>query len=308
MKKHFLIIFLLPFLCIGQEYVDLFKIGYRQTLENDFKDLESSTNVKSFKAGFTLPLPISKNHALVTGSDFGLSRLQLFSEAEYTNLYSTSITLGLVSTWSEKWSTTLALLPKIASDYKNISGDDFYLGGIALIKLKKKENFFYRFGIYASQEAFGVFATPILGWYYLSPNRKFEMDLSLPIKGDVSYDLGATTLGMDYFGISRSYNVHYDNMPTMYADLSSVEFATYLQFNVFKENVLLRTKLGYSSDNYEMYATGDKMDLAISAFSIGDERNQLNPSLEGSIFMRLEMIYRFHLPKSKSNVSYLKNK
>lgn len=307
MRKSVLIIFFLPFFCLGQEYIDLFKIGYGQTFKNEFEDIDGSTSIKSFKTGLTVPIPISENQTLITGADFSFNRLQLFPEAHFTSLYSTFLTLGLASTWSEKWSTTFVLLPKIASDYKQISSDDFYLGGIGILKYKKSENLMYRIGFYASQEAFGIFATPILGLYYLSPDKKFEMDLSLPIKGDINYNLGAATIGIDYFGISRSFNLHYDNMPAMYADLSSTEFATYLQFKVFDESVLLRTKLGYASDDYKVYAKDDKIDFALSAFRFGDNRTQLNPSLAGSVFVRLEMIYRYDLSKSSSKSSASKN-
>ncbi|MDC8000949.1 DUF6268 family outer membrane beta-barrel protein [Aequorivita todarodis] len=302
MKRLLLLTFLFPFFSSAQEYVDLFRIGYGQTLNNSFEGVDSSTSVTSFEAGITFPVVLNENQALITGADFSSNKLQLFPEAEYTSLYSANIKLGLASTWSEKWSTTLVLLPKLASDYKAISGDDFYFGGFALLKLKKNENLKYRFGVYASQEAFGLFTTPILGWYYLSPNKRFEMDMSLPIAADVSYKLGLTTLGMDYFGIGRSYNVHYENLPTLYADLSSLEFAGYLQFNALEESVLLRAKVGYSSNNYEMYAEDDKIDLGVSAFSFGDDRTQLNPSLNGGIFLKFEAIYRFHIagnPKSQ---------
>lgn len=298
MKKLLLLTFLFPFFSSAQEYVDLFRIGFGQTINNNFEGVDSSTNVKFFDAGLTFPVVLNENQAIITGADININNVQLFPEAEYTGLYSTNLKLGLASTWSEKWSTTIVFLPKIASDYKNISGNDFYLGGFALLKLKKNENLKYRFGIYASQEAFGLFTTPILGWYYLSPNKKFEMDMSLPISADVSYKLGSTTLGMDYFGIGRSYNVHYENLPTIYADLSSLEFAGYLQFNALEESVLLRAKVGYSSNNYEMYAEGDKMDLGVSAFSFGDGRTQLNPSLNGGIFLKFEAIYRFHIRKN----------
>ena len=295
MKKLLFLTFLLPFFSSAQEYVDLFRIGYGQTFNNNFEGFDNSTNVKSFDVGFTFPVVINKNHALITGADFSSNNLQLFPDTESTSLYSTNIKLGLASTWSEKWSSTIVLLPKIASDYKNISGDDFYFGGFALLKLKKNENLKYRFGIYATQEAFGIFTTPILGWYYLSPNKRFEMDMSLPISADVSYKLGITTIGMDYFGIGRSYNVHYKNLPTLYADLSSLEFAGYLQFNALEESVLLRAKLGYSSNNYEMYEEGEKLDLGVSAFSFGDDRTQLNPSINGGVFLKFEAIYRFHI-------------
>ncbi|SRX52434.1 DUF6268 family outer membrane beta-barrel protein [Aequorivita sp. CIP111184] len=301
MKKLLLLILLIPFFISAQEYVDIFRIGYGQTLNNNFEAVDSSTNVKSFEAGLTFPIVINENQALITGADFSSNNLQLFPEAEYTSLYSTNLKLGLASTWSEKWSTTIVLLPKIASDYKNISSDDFYLGGFALLKLKKNENLKYRFGIYATQEAFGFFTTPILGWYYLSPNKRFEMDMSLPISADVSYKLGVTTVGVDYFGIGRSFNVHYENLPKLYADLSSLEFAGYLQFNTLEESVLLRAKFGYSSNNYEMYAEGEKIDLGVSAFSFGDDRTQLNPSLNGGVFLKFEAIYRFHIKEKTTS-------
>ena len=294
-KKVFLFLIVFPWISFSQEYVDLLRIGYGQTFNNEFEGIDSSTNVKSFEAGITFPIVLNENHALITGADFSSNKLQLFPEAEYTSLYSTNLKLGMASNWSEKWSTTIVLLPKIASDYKNISSDDFYFGGFALLKLKKNENLKYRFGVYASQEAFGLFTTPILGWYYVSPNKRFEMDMSLPISADVNYKLGMTTVGVDYFGIGRSYNVHYKNAPTVYADLSSLEFAGYLQFNALEESILLRAKLGYSSNNYEVYADGEKMDLGVSAFSFGDDRTQLNPSLNGGFFFKMEAIYRFHI-------------
>ncbi len=297
MKKLLLFLFLFPFFSISQEYVDIFRIGYGQTFNNNFEDVQKSTHVEFFDAGLTLPVVLNENQALITGADISINKVQLFPDAKFSTLYSTNLKLGLASTWSEKWSTTLVLLPKIASDYKNISGKDFYLGGFALLKLKRNKNLKYRFGLYASQEAFGLFTTPILGWYYLSPNERFEMDMSLPISADLSYKFGATTVGMDYFGIGRSYRIHYQNTPTLYADLSSLEFAGYLQFNALKETVLLRAKAGYSSNNYEVYAQGDRMDLGVSAFSFGDDRTQLNPSLNGGFFLKFETIYRFHIKK-----------
>ncbi|WP_339701202.1 DUF6268 family outer membrane beta-barrel protein [uncultured Marixanthomonas sp.] len=296
MKKLLLLLLLVPMLTFAQDYVDIFRIGYGETFNNDFEGTNSSTSIRSFEVGLTFPVVLNDNHALITGADFSANNLQLFPEAERTSLYSTNIKLGLASTYSERWSSTIVLLPKIASDYNDISSDDFYLGGFALLKLQKKENLIYRFGVYGSQEAFGFFTTPIIGWYYLSPNKKFEMDMSLPISADVSYDLGKTTIGMDYFGIGRSFNIKKENQPDTYVDLSSLEFAAYWQFNFLDKSVLLRTKLGYSSNNYEVYTDGETIDLGLSAFSFGDDRTQLNPEMKGGFFAKIEAIYRFNLP------------
>ncbi|WP_347373476.1 DUF6268 family outer membrane beta-barrel protein [Aequorivita sp. Q41] len=301
MKKIIFLLLFIPWITFSQEYVDIFRLNYGQTFNNNFEGVTSSTYVKSFEAGLTFPVVINEKHAIITGADFSRNNLQLFPDTEFVSLYSTNIKLGMASTWSEKWSTTIVLLPKIASDYNHISSDDFYLGGFAVLKLKKNENLKYRFGVYASQEAFGLFTTPILGWYYMSPNKRFEMDMSLPISAAVSYKLGITTIGIDYFGIGRSYNVQYKNNPTVYADLSSLEFASYVQFNALEESVLIRAKLGYSSNNYEMYAAGDKQDLGVSAFSFGDDRTQLNPALNGGVFLKFEAVYRFHIKEAKKD-------
>ncbi len=298
MKKLLFALLLFPCLAIAQDYVDLFKIGYGETFNNNFEGTTSSTSVKSFETDLTFPVVLNEKNALITGAAFSRNNLQLFPEAEFTSLYSTTLKLGLASTYNDKWSSTIVLLPKIASDYKNISGDDFYFGGFAILKLQRKENLIYRFGFYGSSEAFGIFSTPIIGWYYLSPNGKFEMDMSLPIAADINYTCGSFTYGIDYFGIGRSFNISNVNA---YVDLSSLEFASYLQFNALDKSVLLRAKFGYSSNDYEVYTEGDKIDFGLSAFSFGDDRTQLNPSIKGSVFLKFEAIYRFTISSEKDN-------
>ncbi len=286
----------------SQDYVDLFRIGYGQTFNNHFEGSSSNTQVDTFEADLVFPVPLSEKHTLITGGSFSKNRLQLFPESSYVNLFSTALKLGLASTYTSKWSSTFVFLPKIASDYQNITSDDLYFGGFAMLKYRKRDNLLFRFGAYASQEAFGVFATPIFGWYYLSNNKKFEMDMSLPIAADINYSLGHITIGMDYFGIGRSFNLTETNSPNLYVDLSSLEFASYVQFNTLEKSVLLRAKLGYSSNDYEVYALQDNIDFGLSAFSFGDNRTQINPTLLGGVFLKFEAIYRFHFLGKKEDL------
>jgi hypothetical protein len=298
LKKLLIALLLFPCLVIAQDYVDLFKIGYGETFNNNFEGTASSTRVKSLEADLTFPVVLNEKNALITGAAFTRNNLQLFPVSEFTSLYSTTFKLGLASTYNDKWSSTIVLLPKIASDYKNISGNDFYFGGFAVLKLQKKENLIYRFGFYGSSEAYGIFSTPIIGWYYLSPSGKFEMDMSLPIVADINYTCGSFTYGIDYFGIGRSFNITNTNT---YVDMSSLEFASYLQYNAFDKSVLLRAKFGYSSNDYEVYTKGDEIDFGLSAFSFGDDRTQLNPSISGGLYLKFEAVYRFDITSEKDN-------
>ncbi len=164
MKQLIFCLVFLPITLIAQEYVDVFKFGYSYSDQAKFKDTNENTSINAFNAAVTLPIKLSSKHVFLTGVDFSSHNLWLSPEYnQSTTLYNTIVKVGLATTFTEKWSTTLVLLPKIASDYKIISGDYFNFGTYAIAKLKKSEHFKFRFGLYASTELFGVFATPIIG-------------------------------------------------------------------------------------------------------------------------------------------------
>jgi len=266
------------------------------TSGNSFEGTSESTDVSSFEANLSIPIVLNKNTALITGAIFSSNRLQLYPsengiETPYTNLYSTTLKIGLDANFNDKWGMTLVLLPKLASDYFHISSNDLFIGGFGILKLKKHENVFYRFGLYSSAEAFGFYTTPIFGWYSLSKNKKLEMDMYLPISADINYTFGKFTYGFSYFGIGRSFNIEEDNSQT-YVQLNALEFAGYAQLNNVIKNVHLRAKLGYSTDDYEVHEYGDKIGFGFIAFNFNDDREQLNPKISGSIFFKLELMYR----------------
>lgn len=294
LKKLICITFLLPAILSAQNYVDLVTLGYSQTFNNSFEELQEDTNVISYEVDLTLPLVLNDKHTIVSGALFSRNHLQLAPNAPFTSLYSTTLKVGLASTWNEKWSTTVVALPKIASDYKDLDGNDFLIGGIALLKFQKKDNLIYKFGLYGSQEHFGFFTVPIVGWYYMSPNNQFEMDMSLPVAADINYTHNSITYGVDYSGIGRSFNIDKNNSNT-YVDMSSLEFASYVQFNLMDRSLLLKAKLGYSSNAYELYPQGETIDLGLAAFTFGDKREPLNPNINGSLLFKVEAVYRFNI-------------
>ena len=151
MKQLIFCLVFLPITLIAQEYVDVFKFGYSYSDQAKFKYTNENTSINAFNAGVTLPIELSSKHVFLTGVDFSSHNLWLSPEYnQSTTIYNTIVKVGLATTFTEKWSTTLVLLPKIASDYKTISGDDFNFGIYAIAKLKKSEHFKFRFGLYAS--------------------------------------------------------------------------------------------------------------------------------------------------------------
>ena len=82
-------------------------------------------------------------------------------------------------------------------------------------------------------------------------------------------------------------------------DVSSLDFALYAQIAALENSVLLRAKLGYATTDFEVYQQGDTVPFTLSAFSFGDNRTQLNPTISGGLYFRVEALYRFHLGNPK---------
>lgn len=299
MKKIAFLFLLIHFNVCAQFHTDIFKMSYAETFKNNFKDSLNSTHIYSINTELTIPIKINDKHAIISGIDYSKSHLQLSPNDEFSDLKNTVFKLGMASQWDEKLSSSIVLLPRFSSDKGKLKDEFFFLGLYATVRWMKNENFGWRLGFYGSTEAYGIFTTPIIGWVYKSPDERFEMDMSLPIKGDLSYKFGRVSVGADYYALSRSFKLYPENKPELYSDLNSIRISSYLQLNTFQDKLLLRAKIGYSSDNYEVYDNKEKKLIKLSAFKFGDKRKQLNPDLESSPYFSVEAVYRFHLGSGK---------
>lgn len=283
---------------VAQNYVDLLTIGYGQSFNNNFEDIPGSTNVDYLDLDLTIPIPISDKYTFITGPIYNTNRLEFFPGGNFSTVFSTLLKIGLVTNHSDKWTSQVAFLPRLSSDYFNITSNDIQYGGIVILSHKKSEKFAYKFGIYSSTEAFGVIVSPFFGWYYLSNNKRFSMDVLVPISFDINYAFNKVTLGVDYNGVGRTYNIN-ENNAGLYAHQSSIKFTSYAQLNILNKSVLLRAKWGYATNNFEIFQQGDRVDLALPGFQIGDDRTQLNSNIDAGFLFEFEAIYRFNIPQKK---------
>ena len=296
-KKLISILFLfLSQLSNSQRYVDLFSINYGKSVATSYENISQTTTITNLDADLTLPIKLNEKNAIITGIDFSNDFLQLFPDSNYNNLYLTRIKAGINITHSEHWSGTYIFLPKISSDYINLSLEDLYIGGVAVLKYKKRENLSYKFGLYVGNEAFGLFISPLIGLYYLSPNSRFEMNLYLPSNADLNYCLtNKTKIGSDFVARGKSFKLTTEGLRSSYVENNSLEFSAYLQNNSLNKNMLLRLKIGYSTNSFEVYPIDQKIAFATTLFKFGDNRTQLNNTLSSSAFVKIEAIYRLDI-------------
>ena len=293
---YFSFFFLLfSFLSFGQDYVDLARFHYINTPQNNFDSIGGSTNIEEFGADITLPIKLNDDNAILTGFYLEKINLKLDSGADYRSISTVNLKVGFNRNHSEKWNGTYMLLPKISSDFKNLTGKDFQIGGVILMKYKKSETFKYHIGVYANNDLFSVLISPLLGFYYKSPNDKFEANFTLPIWADMNYGLtNWLNAGINFLANTRTYNLSNDNA---YLTKATNELYGYLQFK-FKKSILLQTKVGYSlGRTYEAYGSNDKVDLNIWGINFNDNRTILNNTFKDGVIFKLRLIYRFNIEK-----------
>lgn len=293
MKLFCVILFLIAGQLSAQNYVDLLKLHMAQTPENSFDSIDGTTAIQEFGADLTLPIVLANENAIVTGLVYENINLKLHPEASSTTLTTLNLKVGYNVIHSDKLTASYILLPKISSDMESIGSKDFQIGGVALFKLKKTDNFKYHFGLYANQDLFGPFLVPLLGFYYKSENDKLEINATLPVWADINYSLNNWfRMGANFSAVVRSYHLSESNA---YVVKKSNDLFGYLQFHLTK-SILLQTKVGYTiGRSYNAYQDADKTSLGVSAFRFGDDRTQLNPTFEDGIVYRARLIYRFHL-------------
>ncbi|SHM37734.1 DUF6268 family outer membrane beta-barrel protein [Flavobacterium xinjiangense] len=302
MKKKIiqLLFLILPFLCSAQEYIDLFSVNYGKSQEKTFEDSSVNTSISTFQTNLTLPVVLNEKYIAVTGVNFSSYSLQLFPDSNNNHLYSTNLRAGLSVKHSEHWSGLYLFLPKVASDYINVSNKDIYLGGLALLKYKRNENFGYGLGLYGSSEAYGMSVVPIITFYYHSPDKRFEINAFMPNDADINYSLtDKTRIGVDFLGHGNSYKLTTDNIRSNYVENNSLDFSSYVQRSILDNKILLRLKLGYSLNEFRVYPIDQKLDLQILALKFGDNRTRLFEDKSNTILLKMEAIYRFDLSKVK---------
>ncbi|MFE3870455.1 DUF6268 family outer membrane beta-barrel protein [Flavobacterium sp. ZS1P70] len=300
-RKIIQVLFLiLPFLCSAQEYIDLFSVNYGKSQKTTFENSSVNTSISTFQTNLTLPVVLNEKYIAVTGVNFSSYSLQLFPDSNNNHFYSTNLRAGLSVKHSEHWSGLYLFLPKVASDYINVSTEDIYLGGLALLKYKRNENFGYGLGLYGSSEAYGMSVVPIITFYYHSPNKRFEINAFMPNDADINYSLtDKTRIGVDFLGHGNSYKLTTDNVRSNYVENNSIDFSSYVQRSVLDNKILIRLKLGYSLNEFRVYPIDQKLDLQILALKFGDNRTRLFEDKSNTILLKMEAIYRFDLSTIK---------
>ena len=299
MKKTFLLLVFSLFTLFtnAQDYVDIVKFSNNNAnLGNLDDDYETNTNNFNFELYY--PKVINKNLVFLTGITAENTALNLGKNFDRGNLTMTRLNLGIKYQYNEKWSGTYVLLPKLASDFKNIGSQDFQFGALAILDYQYSEGYKWKFGLYSSTENFGTTITPIIGLWHRSKNEKFFINATLPIRMDMNYSLSKKfSIGTDLLTSIKSYNLA-DTGSNFYVQEESIRFAAYVAYGLLDNSLIVRGKIGYDTTDYGMYNSNDTVGVQVLTVQLGgDDRVRLNSEFDAGIFMGADLIYRFDLSK-----------
>ena len=188
------------------------------------------------------------------------------------------------------------ILPKISSDFKELSNRDFQLGAVVLMKYKKSDHLNYKIGIYTNSELLGPVLVPLFGFYYLSSSEKLEAKVLLPVAVDLNYSITEHfRFGLTFKGQVRTYNL---NTPIevekeRYVQRSINDVYSYFQYGM-DNGINFQVGVGRSvGRSYRIY--DDKVSFALPLAYFGDNRKQLNTDFSDSWLFKITAFYRLKL-------------
>ncbi|PHR47650.1 MAG: hypothetical protein COA32_06760 [Fluviicola sp.] len=287
---------------IAQEYIDIFKSDYTISLSNSFDSSATETHLQEMNGDLTLPIKVSDRFAFLTGITYENISASFDPNRRRESVTGLTLKLGANVKHNSKWSGTYMLLPKISSDLRKISNNDFQFGGAVLMKYSKLENFNYKFGVYANKELFGTFIVPILGFYYLDSSEKFEAKVLLPLSVDLNYSMtNSFQVGLNFKGQVRSYNLNsaLGNEADRYLAKSTNDVYVYFQYGTQKG---INFQLGFGRSVGRSYRVYDeKVSLGVPLAYFGDNREQLNAEFSDGWLVKASVFYRLQLEEKKGD-------
>jgi len=281
----------------GQSYFEVFNLNYNYSPDNSYKHAQAALTIKDMNINLKAPVLMKNGDALMFGA--GGNRLLLENNTDTIQnltLSSANLQLGYNLKFGERWQALVVFLPKISSDFMDISNEDMQYGGILLFTCTKSDKYKYKFGMYYNQEFWGPFIVPLLGFDW-QPNEKWEIFGSLPISATASYHITKKlNTGLFFQAPTSSYRLSKNNY-SKYLARATNELYWFNEFYLTK-NLVLQEKICYSlGRSFRLYASDDKVTAKVSAFNIGDNRKQLNADADNGLVFDLKLMFR--IPTSK---------
>lgn len=279
----------------AQSYVDILTASYNYSPPTTFEISDSKTDIQHADITLSLPIPANSGTILLPGLNTTINRLQLDpGSTEATSLFSLALHLGARFKYANNWSGMHYLIPRISTAFGE-SRDGFQIATLQLFEKQKSANSSYGFGVYASEESYGWMLVPLLSFYLSDPDKKYEVRLFLPSRGDVNYRLSkGLRAGLYFDGLGSTHDLDSPRFGPSYVQRISNDLQGYLRFDL-TPSLLVAIRAGYSFfRSYKVYEAGDTAGISIANIFFNDNRTPLNQTVEDGFIFGLRIFYRYN--------------
>ncbi len=213
------------------------------------------------------------------------------------NIHGLILRTGLIQKFSNGNSIQAFFIPRLMSDFNNISHKHFQFGSTFIYEKMYHKRLKIGYGVLYNQEAFGPNIVPLVNLEWKMSER-WSISGLLPIYSKVKYKVNENlNLGMHHFGLVASYRLGEEAYKNDYIERRSIDLGLFARYHI-TGGIHVEGRYGYSfGRSYAQYNQDDKINLALPLVTIGDDRTQLNENANFSngAYANLRLVYEIKL-------------
>jgi len=183
------------------------------------------------------------------------------------------------------------------SDFQNLDGSSFQMGGVLAYVKEFHRDLTMGFGVIYNQELYGPYMLPIwvLDWNLTS---KWNINGTIPISTRVKYQANDNLgVGFNFFGLTTSFYLGNEAYAGDYIERFSVDLSLFARQRLFG-NFYIEGMAGRTMGrNYKQYAGDQKVDFAIPLVTFGDNRTVKNVRFNDGIILQAKLIFNMPIPE-----------
>ena len=204
---------------------------------------------------------------------------------------------GIIQQFNNGGKLQLLIAPRLMSDFQNLDGNSFQLGGVVSYQNDLSEKLNLGFGAMYNQEFFGPYLVPLFLLDWQVSDRWF-IEGMIPVTAKVHYRVNdGLDVGFNHFGLITSYYLGDEDYAGDYMERQSIDLSLFARQRLYG-NFFIEGMAGRSfGRGYKQYAGDQTVKFAIPLVAFGDNRTVKNVTFNDGMIFTLKLIFNMKIPE-----------
>jgi hypothetical protein len=281
---------------------DIISLSGRYALPQEYKETYTGKateigSLNTLTAGFKVApktmLAINFNHFYFNVKDEAEMPSDIASPIQINGFI---LRAGIIQELGNGGKIQLLAAPRLMSDFQNLEGNSFQMGGLISYQNDLSESLNLGFGVMYNQEFFGPYLVPLflLDW---QASDRWYIEGMIPVTFKVHYRVSdGFEVGFNHFGLITSYRLGNEAYAGDYMERQSIDLSLFARQRLFG-NFFIEGMVGRTfGRGYKQYAGDQKVSFAIPLVTFGDERTVKNVTFNDGMIFTLKLIFNLKVP------------